>query len=326
MSLIIVSYGGGIFQSKAYGQGESVPAGNRTEVPTTGMPATNEKELRIEQDENAGTIAVFRSDGKEPILTQNAKEDVRPYIHPIAAPDGKGLLTEYRPKHHLHQTGLYWGLKLVNGRDYFMNWQGDYWRKVSANVIEGKGQEVKWQTVYDLLDENGNTILTETQNWSMQEQNGKFLLDLEWKGKAKTDITLGKFYVGGLFLRMPWHKGIPGEVVNAVGQRNTEAEAQRAIWTDIGIQVPGRDDLAHIAIFDSPDNAECRPQAFPTPWRVDSQLGVGPSIQILGDWKIDKDETEVIRYRLVAYTGDRSDTELTRLWKAFVCEFSTNPN
>ena len=75
--------------------------------------------LRIVHDEAAGTIAVFRRGGQEPILTQNARVDFRPYIHPIAAPDGKGVLTEYSPEHHRHQTGLYWGFTRVNGRDYF---------------------------------------------------------------------------------------------------------------------------------------------------------------------------------------------------------------
>ena len=146
----------------------------------------------------------------------------------------------------------------------------------------------------------------------MQEKDGKFLLDLHWKGEAKTDITFGKFYVGGLFLRMPWHKESVGEVVNAAGQRNKEAEAQRAIWADIGIQVEGRDDLAHIAFFDHPDN-----NGFPISWRVDSQLGVGPSRQIMSDWKLDEGETEVIRYRLIAYTGDLNPVELTRAWTDF---------
>lgn len=298
--IFIVCYGCDILQSKAYGQGKQT---------------TDVIELSLVQDEKTGTISVFRTNSKEAILTQNAREDTRPYLHPIMTPDGKGVLTEYRPKHHLHQTGLYWGLKLVNGRDYFMNWQGDYWQRVSANIIKKNGQEVRWQTVYELLGEKGEPILTETQNWTMQEQNGQFLLDLEWKGKAKTDITLGKFYVGGLFLRMPWHEGIPGEVVNAVGQRNNEAEGQRAIWTDTGIQVPGRNDMAHITIFDHPDN-----RAFPTPWRVDSQLGVGPSIQILGDWKISKGETELIRYRLVIYTGDLKHDMLNRSWTEFITE------
>lgn len=280
--------------------------------------STAEISLRIEQDKNAGTISVFRSDGKEPILTQNAKADFRPYLHPITAPDGKGVLTEYSPGHHKHQTGLYWGFTRVNGRDYFHNPQADYWRRVSANVMEDSGATVKWQTVYDLLDEKGNTVLTETQNWSMREVDGKFLLDLEWKGEAKTDITIGKYDYGGLFLRMPWQEGIPGAVVNAARQRNEKAEGQPAMWTDVGMQVTGRDDLAHIAIFDHPDN-----KGYPQPWRVDGQMGIGPARARTGDWKIPQGETEIIRHQLVVYTGDLNDVELTKTWGEFSGQNST---
>jgi hypothetical protein len=114
---------------------------------------------------------------------------------------------------------------------------------------------------------------------------------------------------------MPWHEGIPGEVVNAAGQRDGEAEGQRALWTDIGMHIEGREDWGHIAIFDHPDN-----HGFPIPWRVDNELGVGPSRQILGDWKINQGETEVIRYRLVVYTGDFNESTLSRAWKEYVCE------
>ena len=273
------------------------------------------KKFLVKQDTATGTIAVFIKDRKEPVLTQIAKRDQRPYIHPIIAPDGKGVLTQYRPDHHPHQTGIYWGLKLVNGRDYFMKWQSDYWSRVSATIINNKGQQVKWQTIYNLIDEKGNITLVETSNWSLQEQEGKYLLDIEWRGEAKTDITFGKFYVGGLFLRMPWHQGTAGEVVNAIGQHNLEAEAQRAIWTDVGMQIEGRDDWAHMVVFDHPDN-----KGFPVSWRVDTQLGIGPSRQIMGDWKLNKGETETVRYRIVIYTGNRDDTTLTKLWKAFICE------
>src|SRR5919199_208285 len=201
--------------------------------------------LRLVQDEQANTIAVYRAGDNQPIITQNAKPNFRPYLHPIVAPDGKGLLTEYSPGHHKHQTGLYWGFTRVNGRDYFHHPGGDYWRRVSAKVLEGNGTEVKWQTVYDLLDSTGKAVLTETQTWSMREQDGKYLLDLEWAGDAKTDVTIGKYDYGGLFLRMPWREGIKGEVINAARQRNEKAEGQRAMWVDVGMQVEGRTDLAH---------------------------------------------------------------------------------
>lgn len=267
--------------------------------------------LTLRHDQSAGTISVFRGDN-ELLLTQNATADIRPYIHPIIAPDGNGVLTEFSPAHHKHQTGLYWGLKKLNGRDYFMNWQGDYWRRISADVIAGDGPKVSWQTVYDLLDENRNAILTETQTWSMYETEGRFLLDLEWRGEAKTDVILEKFYVGGLFLRMPWREGIDGEVINADGKRNSEAEGQRAMWNDIGIQIDAREDKGHIAMLDHPDNA-----GFPIAWRVDNELGVGPSRQIMGDWRIQKGKTEVIRYRLVIYTGAFNHDTITRLWNDY---------
>ena len=272
--------------------------------------------LRIMQDSAAASISVFRSNSRQPILTQIAKKDERPYLHPIIAPDGRGVITEYRPSHHLHQTGIYWGLKLVNGRDFFMNWKNDYWRGVSASIVENKSKQVKWQTVYEMLDENGNILMVEIQNWSMRDYGGHYILDLEWRGEAKTDVVMGKFYVGGLFVRMPWVKGSVGEIVNSAGQKNKEIEAQRAIWSDVGIMIDGRDDFAHIAIFDHPDN-----KAFPTPWRYDSQLGLGPSRQILGDWKIQKGETEVIRYRLVVYTGVLNPKELTTSWKDFILAY-----
>jgi len=290
--------------SKSYGQ-ESV---------TTGP-----SQLNAIQDDDSGTISIFRENNSEPILIQNAQEEIRPYIHPIVAPDGKGVLTEYRPGHHTHQTGLYWGLKELNGRDYFMDCckpgEVGYYRKISSEILEAGGTQVKWQTVYDLLDENGHAVLTETQTWAMKDQEGKYFLDLLWKGDAKTDLTIKEFYVGGLFLRMPWYPGVTGEVINASGQRNSEAEAQRSIWTDVGIQVDGRDDLAHIAMFDHPDN-----NGFPIPWRVDNELGTGPSRQILGDWTLDNGETEIVLYRLVVYIGDLDVTKLTHAWIEYATE------
>jgi len=219
---------------------------------STGNPTIVDKPLIIKQDKATETIMVYRPGQKTPILTQVAKTNFRPYLHPIVAPDGKGVLTEYSPGHHKHQTGLYWGFTRVNGRDYFHHPQGDYWRQVSAKIVEAKGTTVKWQTVYDLLDSTGNAVLRETQNWSMREQNGKYLLDLDWNGEAKTDVTIGKYDYGGLFLRMPWKEGIKGEVVNAARQHNEKAEGQSAPWVDVGMQVEGRTDLVHMAVFDHP--------------------------------------------------------------------------
>jgi putative membrane-bound dehydrogenase-like protein len=270
-------------------------------------------QLRLVQDKTAETISVFRGEEKKPILVQNAKADFRPYLHPIVAPDGKGLLTEFSPGHHKHQTGIYWGYTRVNGRDYFHHPDGGYWKRVSAQVIEGKGNKVKWQTVYNLLDSTGKAVLTETQNWSMRVSDGRYLIDLEWNGEAQTDVTIGKYDYGGLFVRMPWKEGIKGEVINAARQRNEKAEGQAAMWVDIGMQVEGRNDLAHIAILDHPEN-----KGYPQIWRVDNQLGAGPARARKADWHIKKGETEVIKHELVVYTGELNDVNLNKTFGEFI--------
>jgi putative membrane-bound dehydrogenase-like protein len=268
--------------------------------------------LHVVQDVKSGSISIFRKNEKSPILTQVAKDNFRPFLHPIVAPDGNGLLTEYSPGHHKHQTGIYWGYTRVNGRDYFHHPEGDYWRKIKANVIKSSGNEVKWETVYDLLDEKGNPVLTETQTWSMREENGKYFLKLIWTGEAITDVTIGMYDYGGLFVRMPWKEGIDGEVVNGARQKNEKAEGQRSNWVDVGMKIEGRKDRAHIAVFDHPEN-----NGFPQHWRVDNQLGIGVARARKGNWEIKKGKIETIKHELLVYTGDLTDLEINKLWTSY---------
>ena len=273
--------------------------------------------LTLHHDPAAHTISVYRDNVPQPILTQNARPDFRPYLHPIVAPDGKGVLTEFSPAHHKHQTGLYWGLTRVNGRDYFHNSDSGYWRRVSCEAIISKGNEVKWSTVYHLLDAAGQAIMAETQVWTMRDSGDRYLLDLEWKGEALVDLTVAKYDYGGLFLRMPWHAGMEGAAVNSNRQRNERASGQRALWVDLGLKLDGRTDQAHIAIFDHPKNT-----GYPLPWRVDGQMGIGPSRAISGDWSIAKGKSETVRHQFVIYTGALDDVALTDAWKAYTGEWS----
>ena len=51
-------------------------------------------------------------------------------------------------------------------------------------------------------------MLTEVQRWTMTSEKDRHVLDLEWMGTGQTDVTVGKYPYGGLFVRMPWKKGI----------------------------------------------------------------------------------------------------------------------
>ncbi len=275
--------------------------------------STSHGQLQVDVGPKGDILHVRRlADGRH-VVTQQARPDFRPYLHPLHAPDGPGVLTEANPQHHPHQTGIYWGFTRVNGRDYFHHPQGDYWRRVSLDVLRAQGDSVAWQTIYDLLDSHGEPVMRETQQWTLREQEGEYLLDLHWQGTATQDITIGRYDYGGLFVRMPWRPGSPAEVVNSARQRNGRAEGQRALWLDVGMQLDGRKDLAHIAIFDHPKN-----RAFPQYWRVDGQFGVGPVPCRQQDWPMKAGESGSLRYRLVVYTGGKvDDVKLTEKWSQF---------
>src|SRR5690606_263056 len=142
--------------------------------------------------------------------------------------------------------------------------------KVACNVGEGQGKTVRWQTRYELLDEKSDVLMLETQNWTMRESGGKYYVELEWKGEAKTEVTIGKYDYGGLFLRMPWKDGIKGEVVNAARQKNETAEGQPAMWVNVAMQVEGRKDMANMSIVEHPEQHGHHDKR-----RVDEHLGVG---------------------------------------------------
>lgn len=288
-------------------------------------------------DDDEGVIFVFNGDHGH-VLTQNAKVDMRPYLHPIIAPGTIGELTQYSPGHHKHQTGLYWGFTRVNGsgapadtlrkwfynpnkpqhirdqigRDFFHNNGGSHWKRVALETVTEKGEQVAWKTVYHMLDASGQPILEETMHWTLSASNEKLLIDLEWHGKAIEAVTINAFEYGGMFLRMPWKRGIAGEAINNLGQSNGEAEGQNAKWVDVGMEIKGMDAWGHIAMFDHPQNP-----GYPTQWRVDGQLGVGPCYALAGDWHIKKGETEIFKHRLVAYAGNLDSEAMNGLWDMY---------
>lgn len=271
------------------------------------VPASSAASLAAQYDADAGTITVLRIGETAPILTQHAELEARPFIYSIVAPNGGEVFTKSQPD----QTGLFWGLARINGRDYFESTGAEYWRRVGAGVLKPESTptdlNVKWQTVYDLLDDAGAPILRETQTWTMHEQGETFVLELEWRGEAITDVTIGKQDYGGLFLRNPWR-----DTVNSARQSGDRAEGQRAVWLDVAMPLDGRDDLTHIAIFDHPKN-----EGYPQPWHVDKQVGVGPVMAGLQDRTINAGDTAVIRHQLRIYAGTLSDVALTEAWSTF---------
>lgn len=257
------------------------------------------------------TIAVYREGLEKPLVVQQMPADGRPYLHPLLAPDGKGVLTEFSPGHHKHQTGVYVGILKVNGRDYFHNRDGSYFTRKEHSTKWGNNKAA-WSIGYDWLGANKQPLLTETQQWVLTDHGKFYTLDLDWSAKAAVPITVEKYDYGGLFVRMPWTAKTGGEAINAEGKKNGAADTQKSKWVDVGMPIEGRDDEGRIAILDHKDNF-----GHPIVWRVDGQLGVGPARSRLGTWKMAANETVKAKYRLLVYTGKADPERVEASWADF---------
>lgn len=248
--------------------------------------------VRVEERKEGG-IAIFRPTLKEPLFVFNAPEDGRPYVHPMLAPDGLGVITEYSPGHHKHQTGIYVGFLKVNGRDYFHNRGGDYFKRTGfKHSMSSEG--VQWSSTYELLDKDKKPLIVETQTWRFRDFTKTYLIDLMLSLKANADVTFDKYDYGGLFVRMPWKNQPGAKAINSEGHINGKAEGQKASWVDLGMTVDGRKDDAHLAVI-SPE---------PVIWRVDGQLGVGPAPSRAGAWSLKQGTSATFDYRFYVYTGE----------------------
>lgn len=276
--------------------------------------ATIEAKNTLSIKKNNDNLEVFLDGVSEPLIIQNAKDGFRPYLHPIKGPNGNGVFTQYSPGHHKHQTGLYWGLTRVNGRDYFHNPSSKYWRKKSSNIINNSGDNVVWETIYEMLNNEGEALMTETQSWSMSvSKRGEIILDLVWKGYANEKITVSKYNYGGLFLRMPWKRNIKAETINSEGDKNQTGEGKSANWVDLGMEISGLDKLGRIVIYDHPSN-----DGFPNQWRIDGQFGIGPASARRGDWEIKKGDHKIFKHRLIVYSGKHDKPLVNQQWKEWI--------
>ncbi len=304
---------------------------------TSDLDQSEVTQFRIERSDTS--VVVYASDRLLPVAIHHLKPDFRPYLHPLRSPHSDVPLTQYSPGHHRHQTGVYWGFTRINGtqtdeeelkrwfyrsdkpedvkthigRDYFHNPGKGYWLKKEDRVLLAEGTEVKWSATYQLLDDSGDITMEETQEWVMKKAGERFSLELGWTGKAISDVVINEFDYGGLFVRMPWTETTKGSVVNAARQRDGHAEGQRAHWVDIGMQIEGLEQEAHIAVFDHPDNP-----GFPLPWRVDQQMGVGPAPARFGDVVIPEGNILHFRHQLNLYTGPFQDMVLDEWWGDFI--------
>ncbi len=275
----------------------------------------SQSELKVLSSESS--IQIYRAGQSEPILVQQAQPDSRPYIHPVTAPDGYGILTENAPPHHPWQHGIYVGLNDVNGVGF---WEEGIRGKPADGSFHPRALKpakieedaVSWEVETDWRDPKGVSMLTEYQQWKLRDLGDTLELDLIWTLRAEIDLVFGQYAYGGLFLRMPYRQEWGGEALNSEGLGHAEAEGQRSRWVACHMPIEGREGPAGIAFMDHPGNIE-----YPVPWRVDGQLGIAPSPCIAGSRELKRGGAEVYRYRVLVFNGAIDPALVEKSWQAF---------
>ena len=137
------------------------------------------------------------------------------------------------------------------------------------------------------------------------ESAGTFLIDFDLLLRAKgQNVNFGKFFVGGLSIRMPWEKANPRQThLNSIGLRGRDAEQKQAAWCNV--ERPFGDEIFGIAIFDHPAKIQ-----HPPGWRVDEQGLINPNVSALADWSIPAKQERLFRHRLLVYRGVATHQQL----------------
>jgi hypothetical protein len=148
-----------------------------------------------------------------------------------------------------------------------------------------------------------------------------YLIDFELLLRAKErDVNFGKFFVGGLSVRMPWDKANPRQThLNSNGLRGRECEQQRAAWCNV--ERPFGSETFGIAIFDHPTNPN-----HPCGWRADEQGLINPNISALADWSLPANQTIRFRYRLLIYRASATRDQLPKEFETFTHDPHANPH
>lgn len=236
----------------------------------------------------------------------------RPYLHPVRDASGKVVLTEDRPIDHVWQHGIFTGFHRVNGFNY---WKEDEGKQRFVRLLELKeaANHVSWRALVELVAPDGHVVLEEEDAITIHapESADEYVIDFELLLRAKKDVRFGKFFVGGLSVRMPWDKDNPRQThLNSNGFRDRQCEQQRASWCNV--ERPFGREVFGIAIFDHPGNPN-----HPSGWRADEQGLINPNVSALGDWTLSARQSQRFRYQLLVYRGSATREQLAKRFELF---------
>jgi putative heme-binding domain-containing protein len=284
----------------------------------TSRPRASEPRLKIDRADSHLNVRarVSGSESWSDLATFVMDPQLRPYLHPLRDASGRVVLTEDRPEDHPWQHGIFTGFHRVNGFNY---WKEDQGKQRFVRLLDSHehADRVLWRALVEYIAPDGAAVLEEEDAITIHapESADAYVIDFDLLLRAKDqDVNFGKFFVGGLTVRMPWDKSNPRQThLNSNGLRNRACEQQLAAWCNV--ERPFGDDTFGIAVFDHPSNPN-----HPPGWRADEQGLINPNISALGDWSLPAKHERLFRYRLLVYRGSGTREQLDARFATFAME------
>lgn len=276
---------------------------------------TSTSRFRIERTDQRLHVHTRSSVSKDwfPLASYVMDPKFRPYLHPVRDPAGRVVLTDDRPADHPWQHGIFTGFHQVNGFNY---WKEDQGRQRFVKLLDLKEapERVDWRALVEWVDPAGKVVVEEENGITIHapESTDAYIIDFELLLRAKNErVNFGKFFVGGLAVRMPWDQGNPRQThLNSNGLRGRDCEQKRAEWCNVERPFGGQ--WFGVAVFDHPKNAN-----HPPAWRVDEQGLINPNVSSIADWSIPPAEERKFRYRLLVYRGSQAADSLAKRFDIF---------
>ena len=278
----------------------------------------------------------------------------RPYLYPIAMPDGTQLTRDYPMKdtpgedhdHPWHRS-LWFAHSMVNGVDFWNEGEGDAGKspKNKGSIVRDGEIETTSGAIGTIHAHNrwvspeGELICTDDTTVRVRGGSGDIrMIDYEVTLHALPEkaLLMGDNKDGTMAMRLAqWmtmphkyqKKELPGQghIVTSTGAVDAAAWGKRADWCDYSALHEGK--TYGVAIFDHPKNLR-----HPTWWmaRDYGLFGANPFGQHdyenlkdqphIGDYVILAGGSLTLRYRFVFHTGDEKTAGLAELYSKYAGE------
>ena len=284
-------------------------------------------------------------DGKPYTTLFCGPETSKPYLHPLRSASGKIVTRRYpmesipgETHDHPHHRGLWFSHGSVNGYDFWSNEPSQHDGKNARIVLKSIGrlaggkQSGAIDAIFNWLDPQGKTLLTEARTMTFYAEPARRVIDFDIVLTPATKVTFGDTKEGTFAIRLaasleePTQESLAspkrtGLMVDSEGRRGEpQVWGHRASWVDYFGEIDG--EKLGIAILDHPSNPR-----HPTYWHSRSYGLFAANIFGLHDFLNDKNANGNLtvdsgqplrfRYRVIIHPGDSQSANIAQEFQKY---------